>query len=83
MIKIHDNKVPFHAMEHIYNFVLNSNFHVSGWKDRDYINKHDIHSIWTKEDLKNAKLYIKQYKFKQKCFTHVSKQDKCNFFCTC
>ena len=42
MIKIHDNKVPFHAMEHIYNFVLNSNFHVSGWKDRDYINKHDI-----------------------------------------
>ena len=57
MIKIHDNKVPFHAMEHIFNFILNSNFHVSGWKDRDYINKHEIHSKWTVEDLKNAKLY--------------------------
>ena len=57
MINIHDNTVPFHVMEHIFEFVMNSNFHVKGWKDRDHINKHDIHSRWTIDDLKAAKLY--------------------------
>ena len=57
MINIHDNTVPFHVMEHIFEFIMNSNFHVKGWKDRDHINKHDIHSRWTIDDLKASKLY--------------------------
>ena len=55
MINIHDNTVPFHVMEHIFEFIMNSNFHVKGWKDRDHINKHDIHSRWTIDDLKAEK----------------------------
>ena len=56
MIKIHDNKVPFHVQEHAFNFTLNSNFRL-GWKDRYEMQKLDIHSVWSLDDLKNSMLY--------------------------
>tara|TARA_Y200000002_G_scaffold213023_2_gene175834 strand:+ start:8644 stop:9147 length:504 start_codon:yes stop_codon:yes gene_type:complete len=57
MIKIYDNKVPFHIMHDIHEFVINSRFYITGWKDKDYVNKHSIYSDWSIDDLKNAGLY--------------------------
>ena len=56
MIKIHDNKVPFHVQEHAFNFTLSSNFRL-GWKDRYEMQKMEIHSVWSLDDLKNSMLY--------------------------
>tara|TARA_B100001057_G_scaffold468549_1_gene527831 strand:- start:355 stop:879 length:525 start_codon:yes stop_codon:yes gene_type:complete len=59
MIKIHDNKVPFHVQQSIYYFILNSSFKIKGWEDRDDVDiaKSDLHSNWSIDDLKNSKLY--------------------------
>lgn len=59
MIEIHDNKVPFHIQQWAYHFILNSTYRIIGWDDRadQDIVKHDLHSAWTIEDLKNSKLY--------------------------
>ena len=56
-INIKDNMVPYHIQEFIYEFIFNSKFSINGWRDREDINKHDIHSEWSIEDLKNSKLY--------------------------
>ena len=59
MIKVFDNKVPFHIQQHVYHFILNSSFRIKGWEDRDdvEIEKSDLHSNWSIDDLKNSKLY--------------------------
>ena len=59
MIEVHDNKVPFHIQQNVYQFILNSNFRIKGWFDRDDIegDKQDLHSQWSLDDLKNSKLY--------------------------
>ena len=57
MIKIYDNKVPFHIMHDIHEFVLNSRFYIKGWKDKESVNKNSIYSEWSIDDLKSVKLY--------------------------
>ena len=44
MIEVHDNRVPFYVQQHVYDFILNSNFRILGWEDRDDIVKYDLHS---------------------------------------
>jgi hypothetical protein len=56
-MKVHDDTVPFHIQEHVYNFIYDSSFKIKGWKDRYYIAKNDMHSNWSLDDLKNSKLY--------------------------
>jgi Rps23 Pro-64 3,4-dihydroxylase Tpa1-like proline 4-hydroxylase len=59
MFKVFDNTVPFNIQQHIYEFVIRSNYNIKGWSDRDDldISKHDIHSKWSLQDLKNSLLY--------------------------
>ena len=78
MIELHDNKVPFFIQQHVYDFILNSTFRIKGWEDRDDIEKYDLHSRWTQEDLKNSKLwcYIEElYSFDRfdKCIVNLTK----------
>ena len=58
MIKVYDNIVPFHVQQFVYEFIVSSSFRIKGWEDRDdiEIEKSDLHSRWTLEDLKNSKL---------------------------
>ena len=56
-MNVHDDTVPFHVQEHVYNFIYGSSFKIKGWKDRDDIAKHDMYSEWSLDDLKNSKLY--------------------------
>ena len=77
-IEVHDNKVPFYIQQYVYNFVLNSNFRIRGWEDRDDMDKYDLHSMWSIQDLKKSKLYPyveKFYSFKtfDKCVVNLTK----------
>ena len=38
-MNVHDDTVPFHVQEHVYNFIYGSSFKIKGWKDRDDIAK--------------------------------------------
>ena len=80
MIEIHDNKVPFYNQQRIYNCVLNSNYQIKGWEDRDdiEIKKYDIHSRWSLADLKTSKLYdyiekIQPFDKFDKCIVNLTK----------
>ena len=57
MIKIFDNKVPYDTMQQIYDFVCKSNY-ILGWSDSSFEKwSPNIYSDWTKDDVKNSKLY--------------------------
>ena len=80
MIEIYDDKVPFYIQQNIYNFILNSNFRIRGWFDRDDIegDKQDLHSQWSLDDLKKSKLYnyvnkIQSFDTFEKCIVNLSK----------
>lgn len=80
MIEIQDNKVPFYIQQHVYNFILNSTFRIKGWEDRDDVDieKYDLHSPWSLEDLKASKLYPyinELYSFDKfdKCIVNLTK----------
>lgn len=77
-IEIFDKKVPFHIQQRIWNFVLNSNFRIKGWEDRDDIAKNDLHSRWDLKILKDSGLYsyvsdICSFSFFDKCIINLSK----------
>ena len=57
MIKVFDNKVPYHVQSDVYNFIINSTFELKGWQDRNDIEKFDLHSKWSIDDIRNSKLY--------------------------
>ena len=57
MIKIFDNKVPYDTMQQIYAFVCKSNYSL-GWSDNTFEKRPpNIYSGWSKDDVKNSKLY--------------------------
>jgi len=64
MIKIYDNTVPFNVQQIVYNRILHSLFRIKGWEDRHDLdmNKPDLHSNWSFEDLSESKLFPYIYK---------------------
>lgn len=59
MIEIYDEVVPLRIRNYIYNFAVNSNYRIVGWNDSDDLelrSKHDFHSPWTLQDLKDSKI---------------------------
>ena len=80
MIEVHDNKVPFYVQQQVYNFVINSIFRIKGWEDRNDtdITKYDLHSNWTKQDIKDSGLYpyleaIHSFDKFDKCMVNLTK----------
>lgn len=80
MIEVYDNTVPFHIQQHAYDFILNSHFKIKGWEDRDDTDliKYDLHSRWSIDDLKAAKLFsfiekINSFDTWQKCVVNLTK----------
>jgi len=80
MIEVYDDTVPFHIQQHVYDFITNSNFRIKGWEDRDdlEIEKSDLHSKWTIEDLQNSKLFpyidkLKSFKNFSHCIVNLTK----------
>jgi hypothetical protein len=57
MIKVFDNKVPYDTMQQIYDFVCKSQYNL-GWSDSSFEKwSPNIHSNWTKDDVKNSMLF--------------------------
>ena len=59
MIEIFDNEIPMSIRQNAYTFICNSKYNITGWQDRhdlELSNKFDLHSPWSKEDLKNSGL---------------------------
>jgi len=78
MIKIFDNKIPYNSMQHIYSFCCKSNYNL-GWSDRSFEKwSPNIHSNWTKDDVKNSGLFDYILKLDEKLKIDVDKNfNKC------
>ena len=80
MIEVFDNIVPFADRNNIYSMVINSNFNITGWSDRDDLelaNQHALHSRWSIEDFERCKLspYIDQVLKQSKNYSNYTLQD--------
>jgi Rps23 Pro-64 3,4-dihydroxylase Tpa1-like proline 4-hydroxylase len=72
-IEVFDDIIPMNIRNFIYSFAVNSKYKIVGWNDRndlELIDKHDLHSPWSYEDLENSKIvpYISKVLKKSKHF---------------
>ena len=54
-LKIFDDAVPYHVMEHMWNFCMHSRFYL-GWSDSDETEKleNNAHSVWDISDIEST-----------------------------
>ena len=67
-LKIFDDAVPYHVMEHMWNFCMHSRFYL-GWSDSNEIEKDEpnAHSEWDISDIEST--HIMPYF--EKCIKHT------------
>ena len=84
-IEVFDDLIPMKIRNFIYSFAVNSRYKIVGWNDRndlELVDKHDLHSPWSYEDLENSKIvpYVKEALKKSKHFNSYTMNDfsSCN-----
>lgn len=77
-IEIYDNQVPFVDMQHIHEYVLNSNFRL-GWSDRFDKQNPNLYSSYKKEEVETSLLtkHLKTVSKKSKLKFNIDNFDKC------